>query len=245
MDALCARQQPVSAALAVIMALAAPVLPATAGSGNILYLVQDAGAVGVGNNSFSSDQSQATNSSISGPSATDLSLINGDSPAEQLGANNEASLFISNDPGTCVLSVSCAHIGLLQNNTAPGLLLGNSASAKVYGSGVATITQTGDDNHAGLTVMDNAEGSILQDGIGNNARLQVSSGIGAINQYNDNNSAGLAVAAPAGVSVTLNQNGGATYYGSFSNGALSTGTASPTIGVISVTSNVPIVITQN
>jgi hypothetical protein len=241
-DALCARQQPVSAALAVIMALAAPVLPATAGSGNILYLVQDAGAVGVGNNSFSSDQSQATNSSISGPSATDLSLINGDSPAEQLGANNEASLFISNDPGTCVLSVSCAHIGLLQNNTAPGLLLGNSASAKVYGSGVATITQTGDDNHAGLTVMDNAEGSILQDGIGNNARLQVSSGIGAINQYNDNNSAGLAVAAPAGVSVTLNQNGGATYYGSFSNGALSTGTASPTI---SVTSNVPIVITQN
>lgn len=193
-----------------------------AGEGNLLYLLQDTTTGAVAGNSFSSDQSAASFSSI-GTIET---------PATQLGDTNQADLTISGTGGS---------IALNQDNTSAAILgaaLGNSAAISVLGGGAASVGQVGDHNLADLELIDGT-GSISQNGNDNIAKLKLNAGVsGDIEQTGNTNVANLEVTGTASSSVTLIQSGGMSYTGSYSGGATS---APP----ITVYTNGTVTITQS
>jgi hypothetical protein len=183
---------------------------ALAGSGNTIYVLQERTG-GNGGNTLSVDQIDATNSLVGG-------LDGGTSPAKQLGGDNTATLSIEGNGGT---------IQLLQNNTQTEPGNGNVATVGLTGNGTALVSQIGNLNSATLNVSgDLANGTIIQNGIGNDAGLTVqgSGTKGSITQNGNNTNTSLEVSgAGTSVNYTLNGNNVTTVPGNgvqvYTNGA--------------------------
>ena len=185
-------------------------LPATAGDGNKLYLVQEQqGELG---NSFNSDQSAANYTSVG--------LI--DQQATQRGSGNSADLRLS---GNCSLETGCGVVLLNQDNTTatmnaqlPAIVPiapfgGNAATLTLSGTGNATIAQIGDRNTASLSLSGGSDGRVEQTGLGNTALLNAAGGAGGvINQKGSGNTANLDVLGAAQSSVVLTQTGTGLLY---------------------------------
>jgi hypothetical protein len=188
-----------------------------AGSGNVLYLLQDSGSYPVGE-SFQSDQSSSINSSIGSFEA----------PAFQGGSGDTATLTI--DSSCARVSNSCGHADLTQEDDYDSALRGhptaqffvgllggyvgpNSATISVTGQGSAAISQYGFGNDADITTTDGT-GSIVQAGLGNHGKLTImpltpgeQSGSFELQQFGVGNSVNLMVATPAGTSSHYTQIG--------------------------------------
>lgn len=188
-----------------LAALAGP-LPAFAGSNNTLYLLQEGG-----NNSFSSDQSLATNSSIG----------SSDNPVIQNGPWNAATLTITGDGGQMTLSQTDQGNPLEPHWDYTRFPIdsytgGNTATVSLEGSGVANITQSGYANRVTeMNLSGGSDGTISQTGYNNEAALTVTGGgAGTINQTGISNTAGLVADVSSGATVTLTQNGNGSIRGS-------------------------------
>jgi hypothetical protein len=192
-----------------------------AGSGNVLYLLQDSGSYSTGE-SFQSDQSSSINSSIGWFEA----------PALQRGSDDSASVTI--DSSCDSVSNSCGHADLTQDSDyisalarhpdAPGWLGpvlaglslfygGNSTNVTVIGQGSAEVRQYGFGNRADVTATDGAA-SIIQAGLGNYGKLTVTplmgeekSGNFELKQFGIGNSVNLEVSTPAGTTSHYTQIG--------------------------------------
>jgi hypothetical protein len=212
---------------------------ATAGSGNVLYLVQENTGAGVGSgNQFFSDQSHANYSSIGQVGA----------PATQTGERNDANLTIKSDCSR--LASSCGTLSLTQDNSAGGLsaggvtlvpatLSGNIANVTILGQGTASISQLGDRNLATVK-LDDGDAQITQKGLDNGALLTLQGNAnGIINQLDGGNTAKFTVNAVNGATVQLNQNGGVSYEPTLS-ATYDAGTTTP----ITVSTNGSVTISQ-
>ena len=198
--------------------------PVLAGSGNILFLVQDSGGASGLGQSFSSDQSGSINSSIG-------SLRH---PATQDGEGNSANvLILSNCP---LVSNTCGHVDLSQNDFANAIAVipalastigpyvaGNTASVTVNGTGSATLSQQGFGNSASLLATD-AKINIQQTGLDNSASLNMATSGGSgplaqgtIDQVGADNQVHLDVLASAGKTVSFTQIGTGLAYGTVAN----------------------------
>lgn len=181
-----------------IAAFAANVTLATAshaGDGNTINLLQiSTGSVG---NSLFIDQSDASNSSVSGD-------LNGLLPASQIGSGNTAAFEITGNGGSLALN---------QNNALSGLGLGNNAEGLISGLGFGSVQQLGTVNTARLDVLapENsrpARGTIVQTGSLNDASLNVAGNgaSGTLLQFGSNNVNTLTVEG-TGTTVTFTQIG--------------------------------------
>lgn len=185
-------------ACAACVAVPLAASPASAGSGNQVYIEQSSTASGIGNSLYV-DQSSATDSGVGGFSKLpDLDTLDspftGDArtllsgaasastPARQTGGNNQASITITGLDGLASLD---------QNNDAPSDANSlNDASIVLSGKGsFGGVSQNGHGNTANLTVSGlNSAGGILQNGSGNTGAVEVSGGgTGLLIQNGSNN----------------------------------------------------------
>lgn len=161
---------------------------ASAGDNNRVDLLQSAtGSIG---NTLTIDQSNADNSLVAGdPLAIQGAL--GESPAQQIGDDNTATLTLEGD-GTRAF---------LEQGQIGNPAFGNEVSAFIAGlAGLGMIQQLGADNFASLTVTSESstspsDGAIFQDGNRNRGTLTVE-GInvsGTLRQVGDDNVNNLSV----------------------------------------------------
>lgn len=186
---------PVLLAPALMLALA---VPALAGNGNTLYLVQDSPPGTTDGNNFLSDQTLANYSSV-GTIGT---------PALQSGTGNTADVKIRNNCLSQPIDGACGELTFRQDNTgadlegvlvsAPSMLLPNYATVTIAGQGDSDILQIGGNNVATMSV-GNGAGTILQKGLDNTATLTLDGGAnGSIEQQGVGNSGGLHVTSLGG-----------------------------------------------
>ena len=202
-----------AAALCALAPLVA--VPALAGDGNQVYILQDSSSSGAGN-TLHVDQSAATDSKVggfayvtpldstplgeaTGSNAYPRQLISGNSGlsdfAVQSGGNNKADITVSGTGGIVALKQSNPLAGT-QNDTTVNLTGDNS---------FAGVMQQGLGNTATLTVNGaSAAGGILQNGNGNTGTVTVSSygGSGLLVQNGSNNTNDLNVTAASPSRVT-------------------------------------------
>jgi hypothetical protein len=185
-------------------ALAVAASAASAGEGNVLYLIQEQD--GVSGNTFFANQAAASYTSIG---------TVGD-PARQRGEGHEADVTISVD---CMTLTPCGTVALTQDNTpatlnaaspqivVTGAKAGNTAVVTIAGIGNASITQIGDDNDATLQ-LGAGDGAITQTGLFNDALLEIAGEAdGSIVQLGDSNAASLRVLGLQNSHVALTQTG--------------------------------------
>ena len=100
--------------------------------------------------------------------------------ASQTGSGNVASVVVSGSGGTVLLD---------QDNGSLSGTIGNTADIRLSGNGIAAVGQLGSSNVARLMVRNGGlTGTILQDGLGNEATLTVGDGNeGLISQIGDGN----------------------------------------------------------
>jgi hypothetical protein len=223
LDVRQARFQPAALAVGMTVGLwAAGVGPGFAGNGNTLYLVQDSGAGGVGE-SFQSDQTRSSYSSI-GSSGQ---------PVLQSGSGDSATLQIVSDCGQAT-STSCGHIDLTQNSysvvngsaaqtlaeraeaalagdyadndgTLDAPTLDDSVAAAAVKSSLAGVgDQASGTNSSMIVVTGPGSAAVTQFGAGNIATLTVSGANGSLNQVGLDNNATVDVNSG---SFTFNQIG--------------------------------------
>jgi hypothetical protein len=166
---------------------------ALAGDSNQVSVLQS----GSGNSLFT-DQSQVSNSLLGiGPNP-----FNGNSnPLTQAGTGNTASIIVS--PGTSSSTSDAAGSAFLQQGSAGGLGVGNSATIHIIGAGsVGSVTQDGNNNTANLTAQDGAHGAIAQSGSSNFAGLTVvGSGVNVLYQQQGSNLSTGPIGGP-GITIT-------------------------------------------
>lgn len=187
------------------------VFPAFAGD-NVLKIIQTNSPGALEGNVLLSDQSQAVDSLVAGPTQQmvegalagtlevgDLYRMNqATAPsALQTGQGNSATLTIVGNGGQLLL---------LQDNSAGGTV-GNSAHLSAFGAdALGAVLQIGDANDASLSVGSDASGLIVQNGSSNATSLTVGSGgSGEIIQNGSGNTFSTSVAP--NTSVTITQNG--------------------------------------
>lgn len=197
---------PVLLAPALMLALA---VPALAGNGNTLYLVQDSPPGTTDGNNFLSDQTLANYSSIGSAWF----------PARQSGTGNSADITIKSDCSSLLAPEQCGQLTLVQDNTGhglSGLVLHafnlsshnpNTATVTINGLGHADLQQLGGGNVATLNV-DDGYGDISQAGLNNSATLTLASAsTGSIVQTGSSNIASMTVNSVGSGGANLTQIG--------------------------------------
>lgn len=188
---------------------------ASAGSNNVLRVIQTSPAGSVAGNNLFVDQSGAYDSLVSGPSEVMRSnaLTQALEPGYLTSASEDASraALQTGEKNTASITMTGAggELQILQDNSAIPSAIGNTATVNALGNDtLGAVLQLGDGNQASLTLAESSAGLIVQNGLGNQGSLKVEpNGSGKLVQNGNGNYYPVTVDPSTTVTVTQNGNG--------------------------------------